>query len=343
MQNDIKFVGFDNAGIFFERLCADSMLFSPAPSFDELHISRVKPENAKEIKLERYRAIEAVKGMAFKISEKVSEYHAGARQKITLLGIKNCDVMGIGIEDKVFAEGEIADPFYKANRDNITIISSDCTDARDTCFCTLAKYKPYPESGFDLNLSPAEKGFIVEIGSVKGKKLVEDNKELFSEPGSDALARQRQDRKKMLELLDKKNAGFKLKLELCEIHKRNLENGIWRELTKDCVECSACNFACPTCTCFLLLDEDRDARFKVWDACLKAGYAKVAGGANPRGKLYQRLQNRYQCKFDYSFDRLGVYACVGCGRCISACAGNIDMRKIFVELEKQVPLTAKLE
>jgi ferredoxin len=69
----------------------------------------------------------------------------------------------------------------------------------------------------------------------------------------------------------------------------------------------------------------------------------VAGGANSRPKLYERLQNRYHCKFDYSFDRLGRYTCVGCGRCIDGCAGNIDMRRIFVELEQQAPLTAKLE
>jgi ferredoxin len=68
----------------------------------------------------------------------------------------------------------------------------------------------------------------------------------------------------------------------------------------------------------------------------------VAGGSNPRGKLYQRLQNRYHCKMDYSYDRLGRYTCVGCGRCIDGCAGNIDMRKIFAELERQAPLTAKL-
>ena len=113
------------------------------------------------------------------------------------------------------------------------------------------------------------------------------------------------------------------------------------------MECSACNFICPTCTCFLLLDQEKDKdkkceRYKVWDACLKASYAKVAGGANPRGKLHERLQNRYHCKFDYSFDRLDRYTCVGCGRCIDGCAGNIDMRKIFMELEKQAPFTAIL-
>jgi len=169
---------------------------------------------------------------------------------------------------------------------------------------------------------------------------------LFDEATAGKLEEKALNRQRVLDLLSQKNAKYKLKLGLSETHKRNLENKAWRTLTKDCVECSACNFTCPTCTCFLLLDQAGGGRFekhKVWDACLKAGYARVAGGANPRGKLFERLQNRYHCKFDYSFDRLNRYTCVGCGRCIDGCAGSIDMRKIFVELERQVPLTAKLE
>jgi formate hydrogenlyase subunit 6/NADH:ubiquinone oxidoreductase subunit I len=169
---------------------------------------------------------------------------------------------------------------------------------------------------------------------------------LFFEATADSLDKKERNRKKVAGLLDETNRSFRLKRDISESHKRNLENKIWKVLTKDCVECSACNFICPTCTCFLLLDQKNgkeNERHKVWDACLKAGYQEVAGGSNPRGKLYERLQNRYHCKFDYSFDRLNRYTCVGCGRCIDGCAGNIDMRKIFVELEKQAPLTAKLE
>jgi ferredoxin len=337
----MPFISTENSKKFIEKLSAKSILFAPTASFDDLYISRITPENFKEIELKRYRTIDTVKGLIFKVSEKVSD--GLSPEPVTLLGIKNCDVKGLFIEDRVFTEGDFVDPFYSANRDKVTIISSDCTDARDTCFCTLVKYNPYPEANFDLNLSHLENGYLVEIGSDKGKKLIEENKDLFSEPGGDANLKQKENRSKMLELLRNKNEDFQLKLELSETHKRNLENKIWKTLTKDCVECSACNFICPTCTCFLLLDQEHDERFKVWDACLKAGYAKVAGGANPRGKLYQRLQNRYHCKFDYSFDRLGCYTCVGCGRCIDACAGKIDMRKIFTELEKRVPLTAKLE
>jgi NAD-dependent dihydropyrimidine dehydrogenase PreA subunit len=199
---------------------------------------------------------------------------------------------------------------------------------------------------FDLNLTPLAHGFVLEIGTERGKILLEANKGLFSKVPQASLDEKEKNRKKVEDLLAEKNKDYRFKLDLSELHKRNLENKVWRKLSKDCVECSSCNFICPTCTCFLLVDQKGakdDERYKIWDACLKAGYARVAGGANPRAQLYQRLQNRYHCKFDYSFDRLGRYTCVGCGRCIDGCAGNIDMRKIFAELEKQVPLTAKLK
>jgi ferredoxin len=209
----------------------------------------------------------------------------------------------------------------------------------------MVKGFPYPTKKFDIDLSPITGGYLVEVGSDKGKTLINENPELFMDAYKIQIDEKELNRKKMGKLLDEKNAKFFLRHEISDSHKANLMNKIWKRLTKDCVECSACNLICPTCTCFLLLDQAKEKdneRYKVWDACLKSSYAKVAGGVNARGKLYERLQNRYQCKFDYSFDRLGRYTCVGCGRCIDGCAGNIDMRKIFVELERQAPLTAEL-
>ena len=103
---------------------------------------------------------------------------------------------------------------------------------------------------------------------------------------------------------------------------------------------------CPTCTCFLLYDEkvgDNHVRGKEWDSCMKAGYARVAGGANTRPFLYRRAQNRWQCKFDYMFDKYNMYACSGCGRCTEVCMAKIDLRDTFLELEKQAALSMKLE
>lgn len=333
-------------------LLNESTVIAPIKTNEKPFIEDINSDNLKDIDLSGYRTVDSFKSYFFKLAEKVSRYfdkdEPAHRKKLTLIGARGCDLEALEVLDRVNTEGDFSDPFYASNRDKVLIIGADCTDCGDTCFCTMVKGKPYPTKLFDLDLSPIKGGYMVEIGSKNGEELIEKKRRLFGEVFSGHSNEKERNRAKVTALLDEKNKNYRLKFDLSGIHKRNLENKVWKVLTKDCVECSACNFICPTCTCFLLIDNACSAgtggeRYKVWDACLKAGYQKVAGGANPRGKLYERLQNRYQCKFDYSFDRLNRYTCVGCGRCIDGCAGNIDMRKIFVELEKQAPLTAKLE
>lgn len=344
------FISTANFDLFVGKLLEESKVIAPIEEFDKPRITEITPDNIAKIKLFGFRTVETLKSYFFRLTERVSRYfgenESPRGEELIILGARGCDLEALEVLDRVFSEGDFQDPFYIANREKVIIISADCTDCGDTCFCTLVKGQPYPTKLFDLNLSPLEHGYVVEVGTEKGKKLVETNQRLFSKVPPASLDEKEKNKKKITDLLAEQNKEFIIKLDLGEIHKINLENKIWKKLTKDCVECSACNFICPSCSCFLLLDQkkDRDSeRYKVWDACLKTGYAKVAGGANPRGKLSERLQNRYHCKFDYSFDRLERFTCVGCGRCIDGCAGKIDMRKIFVELEKQVPLTAKLK
>ena len=42
--------------------------------------------------------------------------------------------------------------------------------------------------------------------------------------------------------------------------------------------------------------------------------------------------NQLIAQFDYFPDRFGLISCTGCGRCIDACMGKIDMREIFKRL-----------
>ena len=111
------------------------------------------------------------------------------------------------------------------------------------------------------------------------------------------------------------------------------ESGLWAEFAEDCVECGACNFICCTCHCFLLADgvdaAGEPARTRLWDACLYAGFARVAGGGNPRPLRAERLRNRFDKKFSFFPQTLGRYACDGCGRCTEACIAEIDIRAVL--------------
>ena len=82
--------------------------------------------------------------------------------------------------------------------------------------------------------------------------------------------------------------------------------------------------------------EDRQGvkRFRNWDSCQYKNFARVAGGANQRPKRAQRLHTRFEKKFKFFPDRLGQFACTGCGRCVEACLGKIDMREVLKELAR---------
>jgi hypothetical protein len=343
----------ENLTTFVGRLRNKALVIGPVEEWGQKHLEEIKADKPQTIDLAGYRTIETFKAAFFKVSEKVAAYFGGVNDaktdQVILIGARGCDLEGIEVLDRVYLEGEFSDPGYARERKNKIIISADCTSCGRTCFCTMVGGKPFPTKLFDLNLSKIKGGDLVETGTEKGEELISSEADLFV-PADEEKVRERNELREKVEAeLETVNRDFKCRctIDWAEAHKINLENTkAWRTLTKDCVECSSCNFTCPTCSCFLLLDQpeaDNSGRYKIWDACLKDGYARVAGGANSRPLLSERLQNRYHCKFDYSRDRLGRYTCVGCGRCIDGCAGNIDMRKVYAELVRQVPLTAKLE
>lgn len=259
------------------------------------------------------------------------------KKPFCIVGVKACDLKGFKVQDHVFKNHDYQDPFYIRRRQQNLIISADCTCAIDTCFCLALGIKPYPQEDFDLNLSLLPGGFIVEIGSSKGKNLVNRYNSFFEEASKariDERNRQREEVAQAVKSNIKEN-----KLANQDSYKGIIEKGyeskIWEEEAKTCVECGACNTVCPTCHCFLLYDEKNEAkmaRLRIWDSCLIKDFARVAGGANPRPKLWMRLRNRFEKKFDFFPKVAEVYACTGCGRCISACPAKIDIRRVLNKL-----------
>ena len=138
-----------------------------------------------------------------------------------------------------------------------------------------------------------------------------------------------------VEEINKDYGLSKNRRELLEIQRESEE---WYGHVRTCIECGACLFSCPTCHCFLLYDQEGDTaefqRVKEWDACVYAGYSKMAGGGSPRFGLMERFRHRYLHKFEYYPKNFGFEACTGCGRCVEGCMGNIDMRKTFKALDK---------
>jgi ferredoxin len=277
------------------------------------------------------------------VKERVAQYPSPSPSEIEkvgpnfiVVGAKNCDIKSVECLDETFMKGETKDPFYVENRNKGIIISCDCSSPKETCFCTMLDFKPYPEKGFDLNLSKIPQGLIIEIGSEKGERLVSQDRELFLEASPEQLGERDRNRAATLSKVKEQNEKFTLGKSYRELTKDNFGSSVWSRYSGKCVECGACLSVCPTCHCFLLYDQKVDKTFervRVWDFCYYRGYARVAGGANARPTATDRFKNKYIKKFQFYPSKFGVYACSGCGRCVEACLVSIDMRQVLKDLE----------
>ncbi len=319
----------------FARLSAQYKVFVPYACGDKPCFGRFDPEKEEKIELGGIRQSQPLKSFINPPVEKTLNGPAKDKKPLIIAGVKGCDLSSMILQDYVFLQGDVEDPFYAANRDNIIIIGSDCTYAKETCFCTAMDGAPYPQKYFDINLSPINDYFIVEAASDKGRAIINNFKIFFKAyTATDLNARQANREKVTREVqyfIDKR--GTQNTAQIKGAVKRNYDlTALWQEFASTCVECGACNLVCPTCHCFLLCDEktaNENKRFRIWDACLYNTFARVAGGANPRKRLYERLRNRFEKKFEFFPQILNYFACTGCGRCIEACPGDIDLREVL--------------
>jgi len=258
-----------------------------------------------------------------------------------IFGVKACDLLGKKVLDTIFLNGEYVDSIYKKRSENTIIISGDCTESLQSCFCTMVGQQPHPEKGYDLNMSPVNGGYIFEIGSDTGKQIIIDNSNLFTKADKKHINEREKYRKTVKETVALQNQPYITTESRQSFIARNLNSPIWHSASQTCVECNGCNYVCPTCYCFLLYDQKDNGeyeRIKAWDSCFHAGYARMAGGLTPRLHLVDRFKNHYYHKFDSFVTNFGFEACSGCGRCIESCLGQIDKREVLKSIEKYIEM-----
>ena len=309
------------------------------PDHPHYHLVRADGWDPARHTLAPYRPVEPLKGLVFRPRESVGELDgtglSGERGESIVLGVKNCDLSALRVHDYVLLQSEPVDPVYAEARKKTILVACDCMDARDVCFCPLVGEQPYAEKGYDLNLSPTSLGWIVEAGSERGEALLREAADYLAPADEAAVAERDRNRKELTGRLCRQveERGLKCGADLQKAVRDTEESALWEDFAKDCVECGACNMVCCTCHCFLLADgvdaDNRPARVKQWDSCLYRNFARVAGGANPRKHRAERLYNRFDKKFNFFPPILGGYACDGCGRCVEACTGKIDIRDVL--------------
>jgi len=176
-----------------------------------------------------------LKGLLFPPREKVATYFAKegngeekeAGKKI-VFGVKSCDLKGLLVYDKVFRDSSPADPFYLDRREEYYIISSDCTAPLPTCFCSFVEINPYPETLFDLNLTPLEDIILLEVGSKWGEFVVKKYPTYLAQP--EDLERRKEFRENLVEKVRKVNEGiFPLSRPYANLMRLELESSVWEE------------------------------------------------------------------------------------------------------------------
>ncbi len=327
------FLSTNDYNSFIRNLSAQYRVFGLKGEEKNFYWSRLTAEKSEHTP-NRYRALTPVKSFFFPVKEEVTA--EPPVEKTILLGVKACDLAHLQTTDAIFLQGALADPYYAIKRQNTIIISSDCDSYIPACFCTLMGGLPYPTKGFDLNLTPVREGFLIETGTQAGEDLAKANTSLFAQASRQQLAERDNLRNKMTELLKANNKDFTWTNPKDIVTAKYASQKWESDIAKTCVECDACRFACGTCYCFLLAESKKSwERIRSWDSCQSEGYGRVAGGANPRKTKGERLRNLYSCKLQYRPENFGFYACTGCGRCIEACQGKIDIRKSLQKLSEE--------
>ncbi len=331
-----KFINREDILSFLKTLCIDNEIYYLTEEQNYAKFS--KDDYTNKLNIDVIRAITPLKYFFFQHFENVDLPKKPAKKSKIIFGVKNCDIRAKKILDNIFLGGVCSDPLYKFHNENTLIFTSDCPNPGNSCWCTFIGGKPYSEEGFDLNFSPVRDGYIVEPGSENGKKIIKQAQAFFEDVSDEQLSERENSRKNSIEKLEQINKEVtEIKnIDFQKLYKENFNSDKWKKLSEKCVQCMGCNNICPSCYCFYLIDISKENFQKVrfWDACHSTSYARVAGGANPRPKVYERFRNRYQCKFNYRMTNFDIFACTGCGRCYDVSPCRIDIRKVTLELLK---------
>ncbi len=209
------------------------------------------------------------------------------------------------------------------------------------CFCVCTDSGPAAREGYDVNLTDLGEAYLFEAGSDAGRELVAS----LSLPPAGPDAGRRRD-----EVIDRSISRFEaaavenkawISRAVNRLTTGFVKNETWEYIGQQCFECGACSFVCPSCSCFNIEDVNRrdgtTERLRTWDSCSFEGYARMAGEHNPRRPVEDRRNKRFFCKLSFSQSKKYLRpGCVGCGRCVRVCPGDIGMANVVTAIRREI-------
>lgn len=244
-----------------------------------------------------------------------------------LFGVRPCDARGLLLLDRIFAEGPYLDPYYRARREATVVVSLACDRPRPTCFCHAFDSGPYDAQGADVLMRDAGDAYLLEGATERGAALLAG----LGLARADDAHRAEAER---VRLASKERLTDSVRVAGVEAALRGLFSHptLWQEVSVTCLACGTCTYVCPTCHCFNIDDRvfpDGGERVRAWDSCMYPTFTLHASGHNPRPDQAARWRQRTMHKFEYLPRNVGMYGCVGCGRCIQSCPVRLDIRRVL--------------
>ncbi len=252
--------------------------------------------------------------------------------KKAIIGIRPCDARAFRILDMIFKNDQFADNYWLSKRDATILVGLGCNEPCSTCFCTSVNSHPFDETGLDVLVSDLGEHYLLKSLTKKGRELLAGS-HVLREPSEANMEADNTIRKNAEDTMtvqfgtDKVNSKTVLEL---------FDEDYWSRIAEPCLNCSTCSYVCPTCHCFDIQDEvfrGGGRRVRNWESCMTWIFTVHATGHNPRPTKKERVRQRFMHKFKYiPMKRNGELGCVGCGRCVTMCPVNIDIREVAKQM-----------
>jgi ferredoxin len=339
IPEDVRILRKERLEPFLEGLLQDHVVFAPTRKGEFLFLNRIA--SARDVALEDGKTKNSAKDALFPQRERMFAYQAKegkveidasppAEEKQILFGIRPCDARGLLLLDAVFG-GACRDPYYADKRAGTLVISMACVTPGPSCFCLSLGGGPCSIEGSDLALLDLGDRYLVEAPTEKGRAFLQDPS--FEDADRDARAGAEEIRKEAESSMNPAVVGEALQERL----EQSVDDPLWGDLTESCLSCGVCTYLCPTCHCFDICDEAAamtGERIRIWDSCQFPLFTREASGHNPRPSGKERFRQRIMHKFSYLPKSRNMAGCVGCGRCVTECPVNLDIREVLEKISQ---------
>ncbi len=246
-----------------------------------------------------------------------------------IIGIRPCDAASFLLVRRNFDTPQYRDPYWIRAYESLTLVGLACNNPCSSCFCTTAGGGPFHEEGLDLLLADTGDYYLAKVLTEKGHNFLNaagwDTEAVSDTAGQEIVSLKKTAEDKIASFINTDKLKAKDTIELYDAP-------FWEEVAFACINCGTCTYVCPTCWCFDIQDENRGksgVRMRNWDSCMFPLFTLHGSGHNPRGQKVQRVRQRFMHKLKYYVDKYGNgIQCVGCGRCVTFCPVNIDIRKV---------------